>query len=64
MTQIFTIGVMTVIIGVCLLAVGGGGHSPVEFSYGEGSMLGQAWFIMLLIGLLLMVLDTYLTAVR
>lgn len=60
MRPIFLVGVATVLLGLALLAMGGVGHHSVRISLREGSVLGEAWFVVLLVGLLLMFLDVYL----
>ena len=54
-------GIAAVAIGLTLLITGGVGHQPVRVSLREGSMLGQAWFIVLVLGFTLIALDVYLS---
>ena len=60
MGQIFVVGVATILLGLSLLAMGGVGHHSVRINMREGSVLGQAWFVVILVGLLLMFIDIYL----
>ena len=60
MGHIFLVGVAAILIGLALLVVGGVGHHSVRVSIKEGSVLGQAWFVVLFTGLLLMFIDLYM----
>jgi len=51
--------VAAILMGLALLSMGGVGHHSVRISLREGSVLGQAWFVVILIGLLLMFIDVY-----
>ena len=53
-------GAAAVAIGLTLLISGGAGHKPVRVSLREGSVLGQGWLIILVLGFTLIVLDVYL----
>ena len=57
--HIFIVGVAAILLGLALLSMGGVGHHSVRISLREGSVLGQAWFVVILIGLLLMFIDVY-----
>ena len=57
-------GCLAIILGVLLMVLGGMGHSNVEVRYLGWSVLGQAWFILILIGFGLMVLDAYINFAR
>jgi len=60
MGHIFLVGVAAIFLGSILLAMGGVGHHSVRINLREGSVLGQAWFVVILVGLLLMLIDIYL----
>jgi len=60
MSVLIVLGAVAIMLGLLLLAIGGVGHSQVRFSLKEGSMLSQAWFIVLLLGFLLILLDQYM----
>ncbi|MCK4701847.1 hypothetical protein KAT55_00670 [Candidatus Bathyarchaeota archaeon] len=60
MGHIFIVGVAAILLGSALLVMGGVGHHSVRVSIKEGSVLGQAWFVVLFTGLLLMFIDLYL----
>ena len=60
MGHIFIVGVAAILLGLALLMMGGVGHHSVRISIKEGSVLGQAWFVVLFTGLLLMFIDLYL----
>ena len=60
MGQIFLVGLAAILLGLSLLAMGGVGHHSVRINMREGSVLGQAWFVVILVGLLLMFIDIYL----
>lgn len=60
MGHIFIVGVAAILLGLALLVMGGVGHHSVRVSIKEGSVLGQAWFVVLFTGLLLMFIDLYL----
>ena len=60
MGHIFIVGVAAILMGLALLSMGGVGHHSVRVSIKEGSVLGQAWFVVLFTGLLLMFIDLYL----
>ncbi len=60
MGHIFLVGVAAILMGLALLSMGGVGHHSVRVSIKEGSVLGQAWFVVLFTGLLLMFIDLYL----
>lgn len=60
MGRIFLVGVAAILLGLALLLLGGVGHHSVRVSIKEGSILGQAWFVVLFTGLLLMFLDLYI----
>jgi len=60
MGHIFLVGVAAILLGLALLSMGGVGHHSVRVSIKEGSVLGQAWFVVLFTGLLLMFIDLYL----
>jgi len=49
-----------ILLGSILLVMGGVGHHSVRINLREGSVLGQAWFVVILVGLLLMLIDIYL----
>jgi len=57
-------GIATVAIGLTLLVAGGVGHQPIKVNLREGSILGQAWFIILVLGFTLIALDVYLTTIH
>lgn len=57
-------GVAAVAIGLTLLVVGGVGHQPIKVNLREGSILSQAWFIILVLGFTLIALDVYLTTMH
>jgi hypothetical protein len=57
-------GVAAVAIGLTLLVAGGVGHQPIKVNLREGSILGQAWFIILVLGFTLIALDVYLTTMH
>jgi len=59
MGHLLFVGVAAILIGLALMAVGGVGHHSVRVSIKEGSVLGQAWFVIVLIGFLLMLIDIY-----
>jgi len=59
MGHIFLVGVAAILLGLALLAMGGVGHHSVRINLSEGSVLGQAWFVVILVGLLLMFIDIY-----
>lgn len=59
MGHIFSVGVAAILMGLALLSMGGVGHHSVRVSIKEGSVLGQAWFVVLFTGLLLMFIDLY-----
>lgn len=59
MGHIFLVGVAAILMGLALLSMGGVGHHSVRVSIKEGSVLGQAWFVVLFTGLLLMFIDLY-----
>ena len=59
MGHIFFVGVAAILLGLALLAMGGVGHHSVRINLREGSVLGQAWFVVILLGLLLMLIDIY-----
>jgi hypothetical protein len=59
MGHIFFVGVAAILLGLALLAMGGVGHHSVRINLREGSVLGQAWFVVVLLGLLLMFIDIY-----
>jgi len=59
MGHIFIVGVAAILLGLALLVMGGVGHHSVRVSIKEGSVLGQAWFVVLFTGLLLMFIDLY-----
>lgn len=60
MGHIFLVGVAAILLGLALMVMGGVGHHSVRVSIKEGSVLGQAWFVVLFTGLLLMFIDLYL----
>ena len=60
MGHIFLVGVAAILLGSILLVMGGVGHHSVRINLREGSVLGQAWFVVILVGLLLMLIDIYL----
>lgn len=60
MGHIFLVGVAAILLGLILLAMGGVGHHSVRINLREGSVLGQAWFVVILVGLLLMFIGIYL----
>lgn len=64
MTLLMGAGCLAIILGVLLLVLGGMGHSDVEVSYLGWSVLGQAWFIMILLGFGLIALDAYINFAR
>ena len=57
-------GIAAVAIGLALLVLGGVGHQPIKVNLREGSILGQAWFIVLVLGFTLIALDVYLTTIH
>jgi len=59
MGHLLLVGVAAILIGLALMVVGGVGHHSVRVSIKEGSVLGQAWFVIVLIGFLLMLIDIY-----
>jgi hypothetical protein len=59
MGHLLLVGVAAILIGLALMAVGGVGHHSVRVSLKEGSVLGQAWFVIVLIGFLLIFIDVY-----
>jgi hypothetical protein len=59
MGDLLLVGVAAILIGLALMVVGGVGHHSVRVSIKEGSVLGQAWFVIVLIGFLLMFIDVY-----
>lgn len=59
MGHLLLVGVAAILIGLALMVVGGVGHHSVRVSIKEGSVLGQAWFVIILIGFLLMFIDVY-----
>lgn len=61
MGRIFLVGIAAILLGLVLLAIGGVGHHSVRISLREGSVLGQAWFVVILLGLLLMFIDVYMS---
>ena len=60
MGHIFLVGMAAILLGSILLVMGGVGHHSVRINLREGSVLGQAWFVVILVGLLLMLIDIYL----
>ena len=64
MTLVMGAGCLAIILGLLLLVMGGMGHSDVEVRYLGWSVLGQAWFIMILVGFGLMALDAYINFMR
>ena len=56
-------GIAAVAIGLALLIAGGVGHQPIKLNLREGSILGQAWFIILVLGFMLIAMDVYLTTI-
>jgi hypothetical protein len=60
MGHILLVGVAAILLGLVLLLMGGVGHHSVRVSIKEGSVLGQAWFVIILFGLLLMFIDVYM----
>jgi len=59
MGDLLLVGVAAILIGLALMVAGGVGHHSVRVSIKEGSVLGQAWFVIVLIGFLLMFIDVY-----
>jgi hypothetical protein len=56
---LLTAGVFAIILGLFFMVLGGTGHSKVSIRYYGLGIFGQAWFIILLLGFLLIVLDLY-----
>ena len=57
-------GAAAVAIGLTLLILGGAGHQPVRVSLREGSVRGQAWLMVLVLGFALIALDVYLSTLH
>lgn len=47
-------------MGFSLLVLGGGAYSKARFSHGDTLVIGQAWFVVLVLGLLMMAVDAYM----
>ena len=61
MMQLLLAGCFAILLGLILMLYGGSGHSKVDINYYGLGVLAQAWFIVLLIGLLLILADAYLS---
>ena len=57
MTALMFAGILAILLGLILLIRGGVGHSPVSFNIREGSLLGQAWLLVLILGFLMVLID-------
>jgi uncharacterized membrane protein len=64
MGTLIAASIAAIAIGLTLLAAGGVGYQPVKVNLREGSILGQAWFIILVLGFTLIALDVYLTTMH
>ena len=60
MTVLMFAGLLAILLGLVLLVIGGVGHSSVTFNLREGSILGQAWLLVLILGFLLVLIDQYM----
>ncbi len=54
------VGFLAVMMGFSLLVLGGGAYSKARFSHGDTLVIGQAWFVVLVLGLLMMAVDAYM----
>ena len=61
MNELMILGVTAVLLGLALLIMGGVGHSNVTVNLQEGKILGQAWFLILIIGFVLILINAYIT---
>jgi hypothetical protein len=60
MSVLLIAGILAIVLGLILLFMGDVGHSPVKFNLREGSLLGQAWLLVLLLGFLLLLIDQFM----
>ena len=61
MGALMFVGFLAVMTGFSLLVLGGGAGSKASFSHGGTSIVGQAWFVVLVLGFLMMAMDAYMT---
>jgi hypothetical protein len=54
------VGFLAVMTGFSLLILGGEAGSKASFSHRETAIVGQAWFVVLVLGFLMMALDAYM----
>ena len=64
MGTLIAAGIAAIAIGLTQLAAGGVSYQPVKVNLRERSILGQAWFIILVLGFTLIALDVYLTTMH
>jgi len=64
MSVLLVTGILAIGLGLALLLTGGEGHKPVRVSLREGSIMGQAWLIVLVLGFTLIALDMYLSTLN
>lgn len=56
------VGFLAVMTGFSLLVLGGGAGSKASFSHGDTAIVGQAWFVVMVLGFLMMALDAYMAS--
>jgi len=56
------VGFLAVMTGFSLLILGGETGSKASFSHRETAIAGQAWFVVLVLGFLMMALDAYMAS--
>ena len=61
MSILIGMGCLAILISLILLVVGGIGHSNVSIRYYGLGVFGQAWFVVLLLGFVIIMMDVYLT---
>jgi hypothetical protein len=56
------VGFLAVMTGFSLLVLGGGAGSKASFSHGDTAIVGRAWFVVLVLGFLMMAMDAYMAS--
>jgi len=56
------VGFLAIMTGFSLLVLGGGTGSKAKFSSRQITIVGQAWFVILVLGFLMMALDAYMAS--
>jgi len=56
------VGFLAVMTGFSLLVLGGEAGSKASFNHGDTAIVGQAWFVVMVLGFLMMALDAYMAS--